>query len=88
MHPELKIQKMVSRVVSDHNISFNLPGVRLPREDAADPSGFLPILFEQQQALSELIGLPDRLQPKAYGQVLDDHLEFILGICFPETAKD
>jgi len=66
------IQKAVSNEIAGLNLTYVLAGAVVPPEDVANQSGFLPILFEQQQILAGLIGVPEEFQPKAFGTVLDD----------------
>ena len=72
MNPVFTIQKAVSNEIAGLNLTYVLAGAVVPPEDVANQSGFLPVLFEQQQILAGLIGVPEKFQPKAFGTVIDD----------------
>ena len=72
MDPISQIQKAVEGELDSLNLNFVLAGVVLPTGDVANRSGFLPFLFEQQQILAELIGVPKKFQPKAFGEIIED----------------
>ncbi len=67
-----KIEQMVCRILKKEPVEFVLAGVVLRPEDVANPSGFLPVLFEHMQEHAQMFGLPKEFQPEAFGKVVDD----------------
>lgn len=72
MDPIDQIQQAVGNEIAGLNLQYLLEGVVVPPHDVANKSGFLPFLFEQQQILADLIGVPENFQPKAFGAVVED----------------
>lgn len=87
MEPMDQIQNAVSRTFDKLNLEYVFQGLVLPPQDLANPSGFLPFFFEQQQALAKLIGIPEQFQPAAMGKVVDDE-DACLGKTLEVSSRD